>query len=105
MVDKVKATWEDILENKRMDVSGQGLDDDGVARLLKGLHMCAGCARGRVRVRRRLGRGTRAAAARRLGVGHRASRDADVSHSTSAQSDYIGCESSDYVIVGEVPLA
>jgi hypothetical protein len=48
MVDKVKATWEDILENKRMDVSGQGLDDDGVARLLKGLHMCAGCALGPV---------------------------------------------------------
>ena len=41
MVDRVKALWEDIMEKKRLDVSNQGLNDDAVARLLKGLHMCA----------------------------------------------------------------
>ena len=40
MADRVKALWEDIMEKKRLDVSDQGLDDDGVMRLLKGLHMC-----------------------------------------------------------------
>jgi hypothetical protein len=40
MADRVKALWADIMEKKRLDVSDQGLDDDGVMRLLKGLHMC-----------------------------------------------------------------
>lgn len=41
MVEKVKALWADMMEKKRLDVSDQGLSDDDVARLLKGLHMCA----------------------------------------------------------------
>lgn len=41
MADRVKATWEEIMEKKRMDLSGQHLNDDEVQRLLKGLHMCA----------------------------------------------------------------
>ena len=40
MADRVKALWKDIMEKNRLDVSDQGLDDDGVVRLLKGLHMC-----------------------------------------------------------------
>ena len=41
MVTQVKTLWEEMMEKKRMDVSGQGLTDDAVTRLLKGLHMCA----------------------------------------------------------------
>ena len=41
MAERVKILWADIMEKKRLDVSDQGLNDDGVVRLLKGLHMCA----------------------------------------------------------------
>jgi hypothetical protein len=41
MVERVKSLWDDIMTKKRLDVSGQGLTDDAVGRLLKGLHMCA----------------------------------------------------------------
>ena len=41
MFDRVKQLWEEMMEKKRLDVSGQGLSDDEVVRLLKGLHMCA----------------------------------------------------------------
>ncbi|MDC0525520.1 hypothetical protein OAO87_00880 [bacterium] len=44
MVDRVKSLWDDIMEKKRLDVSNQGLTDDAVGRLLKGLHMCASVA-------------------------------------------------------------
>ena len=40
MVERVKALWDEILERKRLDVSDQGLTDEAVMRLLKGLHMC-----------------------------------------------------------------
>ena len=40
MVERVKALWDDIIQNRRLDVSGQGLTDEAVGRLLKGLHMC-----------------------------------------------------------------
>ena len=40
MCERVKLLWEDIMENKKMDVSDQGLNDEAVGRLLKGLHMC-----------------------------------------------------------------
>ena len=41
MVTMVKGLWDDIMEKKKLDVSGQGLTDEAVGRLLKGLHMCA----------------------------------------------------------------
>ena len=41
MVDRVKALWTDMVEKQKLDVSDQGLNDDAVMRLLKGLHMCA----------------------------------------------------------------
>lgn len=41
MVDRVKALWKDMMDQKKLDVSNQGLSDDSVSRLLKGLHMCA----------------------------------------------------------------
>lgn len=41
MVEKVRALWTEMMEKKRLDVSDQGLSDDGVKRLLKGLHMYA----------------------------------------------------------------
>ena len=44
MVKQVKDLWDDIMEKKKLDVSGQGLNDDAVGRLLKGLHMCARAA-------------------------------------------------------------
>ena len=40
MADRVKILWEDIMDKKKLDCSDQGLDDEGVMRLLKGLHMC-----------------------------------------------------------------
>ena len=40
MCERVKLLWEDIMEKKKMDVSDQGLSDEAVGRLLKGLHMC-----------------------------------------------------------------
>lgn len=41
MVTQVKECWEAIMEKNKLDVSGQGLNDESVNRLLKGLHMCA----------------------------------------------------------------
>lgn len=41
MVEKVRALWDEIIEKKRLDVSNQGLTDDSLTKLLKGLHMCA----------------------------------------------------------------
>ena len=41
MAEKVKALWEDIKEKKKLDVHGQGLTDESVGKMLKGLHMCA----------------------------------------------------------------
>ena len=41
MVSAVKGHWEDIMERNYLDVSNQGLTDEAVGRLLKGLHMCA----------------------------------------------------------------
>ena len=41
MVTQVKAVWETMMEKKLLDVSDQGLSDEAVMRLLKGLHMCA----------------------------------------------------------------
>ena len=40
MVDRVRSTWDDIIEKKRLDVSDQHLNDEEITRLLKGLHMC-----------------------------------------------------------------
>ena len=40
MAERVKELWERIMEDKKMDVSGQGMNDDEIQRLLKGLHMC-----------------------------------------------------------------
>ena len=41
MVERVRKLWDDMMEKKRLDVADQGLTDDGITRLLKGLHMCA----------------------------------------------------------------
>ena len=41
MAARVKLFWDDMMEKKRLDVSGQNLNDDDVKFLLKGLHMCA----------------------------------------------------------------
>ena len=45
MVERVKSLWDDITQKNKMDVSDQGLTDDAVVRLLKGLHMCVPVAR------------------------------------------------------------
>ena len=39
MVDRVKSTWNDMISKNRLDLSGQRLADDGVQKLLKGLHL------------------------------------------------------------------
>ena len=38
--DRVEALWEEIKTKNRLDLSDQGLSDDMIGRLLKGLHMC-----------------------------------------------------------------
>ena len=39
--DQVEALWADIKTKNRLDLSDQGLSDEAVGRVLKGLHMCA----------------------------------------------------------------
>jgi len=41
MADKVRSLWTEMIDKQKLDLSDQGLTDDAVMRLLKGLHMCA----------------------------------------------------------------
>jgi len=41
MADKVRLLWTEMMDKQKLDVSDQGLDDDAVTRLLKGIHMYA----------------------------------------------------------------
>ena len=41
LVEQVKQLWTDINEKNKLDVSGRGLNDDAIVKVLKGLHMCA----------------------------------------------------------------
>ena len=39
MADRVVKLWDDIKTKNRLDVADQGLSDDAVGKLIKGLHM------------------------------------------------------------------
>lgn len=40
VADRVEALWEEIKTKNRLDLSDQGMSDETIGRLLKGLHMC-----------------------------------------------------------------
>lgn len=44
MATKVRVLWTEMMEKQKLDVSDQGLNNDTVQKLIKGLHMCARAA-------------------------------------------------------------
>jgi hypothetical protein len=44
MASKVRVLWTEMMEKQKLDVSDQGLNNDTVQKLIKGLHMCARAA-------------------------------------------------------------